>query len=141
MELVPMSIAANRGSGGGSAAGFAGGASAAGFAPVASVAVTMRSRRVRGARDVYRLECTRGAPVREERLSQGGHDCHNGVTDSGHHISGRRAGAGVGGAGGGRVGKERLTGGGHFSHRGEAASAPPTPARGERGGRRCGGLS
>jgi hypothetical protein len=65
-----MSIAANRGSGGGSAAGFAGPASAAGFAPVASVAVTMQSRRVKGARDDYRLECIRDAPVAIEQLSQ-----------------------------------------------------------------------
>jgi hypothetical protein len=70
MELVPMSIAANRGSGGGWVAGLAGGASAAGFAPVASVAVTMQWSRVKGVRDDYRLECIREAPVGKERLSQ-----------------------------------------------------------------------
>src|SRR5438309_11623333 len=44
MELVPMSIAARRGSVAGLAAGFVGAMGAAGCAPVVAVAVTSQSR-------------------------------------------------------------------------------------------------
>jgi len=85
-----MSMAAMRGRDGVAAAVLAGGAAAAGFAPVATVAVTMQSRRVKGTRNDYRLECIQRALVPKELLSRLSHDCHDSVTDRGHHLSRRR---------------------------------------------------